>query len=109
MVLRATCVLALLLCACPAIAQTSWDLQRDGKWRQVATSQPSATQRAAEPMLERVEILLDQRKYKEAEKQGVKWLLANRKSASRDRGLMLVARALYGYGNRIRSFYYLDE
>jgi outer membrane protein assembly factor BamD (BamD/ComL family) len=109
---RPAYLLVLVLVAAPLAAQTqpSWELRRDGRWREAGTKvQPSATQRAAEPMLERVEILLDQRKYKEAEKQGIRWLLKNRRSPSRDRGLMLVARALYGYGNRIRSFYYLDE
>jgi outer membrane assembly lipoprotein YfiO len=69
----------------------------------------AATQRAASPIFERIELLLAQREYKAAEKLAIKWLLANRRSPVRDQGLMLVARALYGYGNRIRSFYYLDE
>jgi outer membrane protein assembly factor BamD (BamD/ComL family) len=36
-------------------------------------------------------------------------VLANKESANRDRGLYLIAKAFYGYGDRIKAFYYCDE
>lgn len=100
MLFRPMCLLAVLLMSSPALAQEN-PLDQSGAG--------ASTQRAGAPMFERIELLLAQREYKAAEKLAIKWLLANRRAPARDEGLMLVARALYGYGHRIRSFYYLDE
>jgi outer membrane assembly lipoprotein YfiO len=39
----------------------------------------------------------------------LKWFKANKTHPLRDRGLLLMAKALYQYGDRIRAFYYCDE
>ena len=112
--LRRIAPLALLLCVSVASAQQpatqptpqrTWDLSA-GQWRE---NQAPATQRVAEPVLDRVEQLIDRRDYNAAQKLAIQWVLANRGSPNRDRGLLLIARALFGYGNRIKAFYYCDE
>jgi outer membrane assembly lipoprotein YfiO len=61
------------------------------------------------PTLDRVEELLRQNRSKSAEKLAVSWVVAHKGHPARDRGLYLIAQALYQYGDRIKSFYYLDE
>jgi outer membrane protein assembly factor BamD (BamD/ComL family) len=85
--------------------QRTWELS-GREWRE---SKAPATQRAPEPALDQIERLIDARQNKRAMQQAVQWLLANRRSPNRDRALYLEARALYGYGNRIKAFYYCDE
>jgi len=87
---------------------------REGHWPEVAAAPApttsAATQPAAvDPVLSLVEQLLEQHQYADARKRCVEWLLANKTSPWRDRGLFLEADALYGYGNRIKAFFYLDE
>jgi hypothetical protein len=88
--------------------ERNWQLS-GGEWRE---SVAPTTQRTAEPVLDRIERMLrrkDRGSYKAAFDLGVQWVLANRNSPNRDRGLLLIAKALYGYGNRVKAFYYCDE
>ena len=95
-----------LLCQGGAIAQTrTWDLAA-GQWQEKTGA---STQRTAEPVLDRVEHLLERRHHKAARELCLDWLLANRSSPNRDRALYLQAQALFGYGNRVKAFYYCDE
>jgi outer membrane protein assembly factor BamD (BamD/ComL family) len=89
----------------PAPART-WDLKA-GEWRENVA--PPTTQRGPEPALDRIERLIDQRQWKTAKTQAIDWVLAHKDSPSRDRGLYLIAQALYGYGDRVKAFYYCDE
>lgn len=87
---------------------TTFEFTRDGQWSKVEL--PATTQQTGPvPALERVERLLQQRKNKDARRLAIEWVLANKNHPQRDRGLFLIARALYQYGNRIRAFYYLDQ
>lgn len=88
-------------------APASWEL-RDGRWQQVAAAAPE-TQPASEPALDRAEQLVSRKKDQAARKILVRWLKRNRSSPLRDQALFLLAEAYYQYGDRIRSFYYLDE
>ncbi|MGH7176661.1 MAG: hypothetical protein ACREJC_04710, partial [Tepidisphaeraceae bacterium] len=69
----------------------------------------AATVPVVDPTLVRVEELIQQRRFSSARDMCVNWLLANKASPQRDRGLYLEACALYGYGNRMKAFFYLDE
>lgn len=109
--MRWIALLLVLLSATNALAQTqpttrrTWDLTA-GQWRE---NQAPATQRAPEPVLDRAEQLIDRRDYKQAWDLSLQWVLANKHSPNRDRGLHLIARSLFGYGDRIKAFYYCDE
>ena len=91
----------------------TWEMAGRDQWQQVdggATGAPSAsTAPAAVPTLDRVEQLLADKKHREAKALAIEWVLANRHHPQRDRGLFLIARSFYQYGNRLRAFYYLDE
>ena len=110
---RGIALIVLLVFTAGASAQQSpepttrraWDLTA-GQWRE---TQSPATQRAAEPALDRVERLIDRREYKSAFDLALEWVLANESSPNRDRGLYLIAQSLFGYGDRIKAFYYCDE
>ncbi len=87
---------------------------REGHWPEVAAAPAPTTQAATQPAvmdpaLTNIEQLIEQGQYRDARKRCVEWLLANKTSPWRDRGLFLEAEALYGFGNRIKSFFYLDE
>jgi outer membrane assembly lipoprotein YfiO len=79
---------------------------RNGQWVDVAAP---TTQVASDPQLDKIETLIKSRRYNAAYKRLVDWLRAHRNSPAHDRGLYLMAQALYGYGDRIKSFYYCDE
>jgi outer membrane assembly lipoprotein YfiO len=78
-----------------------------GRWIDVTT--PTAQNIEMDPALVRIEQLIRNGQYKAAQKADVNWLKLNRGSPNHDRGLYLMAEALYQYGNKIKSFYYLDE
>ena len=87
---------------------------REGHWPEVAAvpapTTAAATQPApVDPQLALIERLIQQGQFADARKRCVEWLLANKTSPVRDRGLFLEADALYGYGNRVKAFFYLDE
>jgi outer membrane assembly lipoprotein YfiO len=75
-------------------------------WQDVArpTSRPTS-----DPALDRAEQLLGHHQYNAAKKIALNWVLEHKESPLRDRGLFLVAEAFFQYGDRIKSFYYLDE
>lgn len=79
---------------------------RGGRWIEV--SGPT-TEVAVDPGLIQIEELLQDGRFDAARKSAITWLKTNRSSPMRDRGLYLMAEALYQYGDRIKSFYYLDE
>jgi TolA-binding protein len=101
---------AILVADASALGQTkTWELN-GGEWSKLEQrNRDAATQPAPVPELDRVAQLLVNHKNREAEKAAVAWVLANKNHPQRDRGLFLIARALYQYGNRIRAYYYLDE
>jgi len=106
---RIALALLILLPSSRALAQQpserTWDL-KGGQWRE---NVPTTTQRTREPALDEADRLIDARQYKRAFDESLAWVLANTTSPNRDRGLFTIARALYGYGHRIKAFYYCDE
>lgn len=76
-----------------------------GRWIPV----DRAEQPQIDPLLTNIENLIGAGRYSDASKRAVAWLLANKSSPLRDRALFLNAEALYRYGDRVRSFFYLDE
>ncbi len=79
---------------------------RNGQWVDVAAP---TTQVVSDPALDQIESLIKSRRFSAAMKRAVEWLKANPHSPAHDRGLYLEAQALFGYGDRIKSFYYCDE
>jgi outer membrane protein assembly factor BamD (BamD/ComL family) len=92
-------------CASAAVAPRTAEL-RGGRWVEVDAP---ATDVPRDERLERFDDMIDHGRYRAVRGQLVNWLKANPQSPVRDRALFLMARALYGYGDRIRAFYYLDE
>jgi outer membrane assembly lipoprotein YfiO len=88
-----------------AVVPHTEELQ-NGRWVQV---DQAASQPATDPELNNIEDLINAGHYSEASKRAVEWLNRNKTSPLRDRGLFLNAEALYRYGDRIKSFFYLDE
>ena len=88
---------------------------RGGHWPEIsASTQPTTgpsmqAALASDEELHHIETLLSQKEYSYARKRAILWLLANRGSPFWDRGLFLEAQALFGYGNRIKAYFYLDE
>lgn len=68
------------------------------------TAQPSA-----DPTLDRVEALLRANHWQAAHELLSPWLKANLHAPDRDRALYLLAQVYFESGDRIRSFYHLDE
>lgn len=97
---------SLLLVGAASAAQPHVSELTEQGWRDVArpTSRPTA-----DPVLDRAEDLLNHHQYNAAKKLALQWVLDHKDSPLRDRGLFLVAEAFYQYGDRIKSFYYLDE
>lgn len=117
-VLLAALISASLAASAASAAQPkTWEMSQRGHWQQVnaPATQSSTTATAAiaagarVPTLDRVAQLLDAKQNRAARKLAIQWVLANPRHPQRDRGLFLIAQALYQYGNRIRAFYYLDE
>jgi outer membrane assembly lipoprotein YfiO len=103
--LGAAIVLVLVAMDARAAAPVVSEL-RNGQWVDVAAP---TTQVATDPTLDQIEALIKSHRYKSAMGRAVDWLKANPSSPARDRGLYLEAQALYGYGDRIKAFYYCDE
>ena len=101
--------LVLLVLSTSASAQKrTWELS-EGVWRENGRAPAPSTQRRGVPELDSADREIDQRSYDRAFHTALDWVLANPASPDRDRGLYTIARALYGYGNRIKSYYYCDE
>src|SRR5205809_368105 len=84
----------------------TWEYAGGGQWPQVNAP---ATRASPDPTLDRVEQLIRAEQNKAAEKLAIQWLLSHKTDPQHDRGLFLLAQALYQYGDRIKSYYYLDE
>jgi outer membrane protein assembly factor BamD (BamD/ComL family) len=93
-----------------AHAQTSrsWELRPDGSWEQ--TDAPAPTVRP-DPAIDRAERFVLARNHGAALSVLYRWFKDpnTRNSPHRDRALFLAAEALYQKGDRIKSFYYLDQ
>lgn len=112
--MRSACIASLtllLLAATAAAAPGTWVQDSDGQWRQIDQPTTAATEPVVAPELNRVERLIEGRKFSAAVERGIDWLVTpeNRGSPIRDRALFLVAQALFGDGDRVKAFYYLDE
>lgn len=77
-----------------------------GRWIEVTNP---TTEETIDPTLLGVEQLIRSGRYRDAMKSDVAWLKRSKTSPLRDRGLYLMAEALYGYGDRLKAFFYLDE
>lgn len=99
-------ILLFLWAPSAALSQQTVELH-GGRWVQVAA--PTTQQEQMDEALYRVEQLLQERKFTAARDAAVAWLKTHRGSPFYDRGLFLEAEALYHYGDRIRSFFYLDQ
>jgi outer membrane assembly lipoprotein YfiO len=86
-------------------APRTWEFH-DGRWEVV---REPTTPPTSDPELDRIQQMLDQGRNSTARKTAIQWLKSNKESPLRDKALYLVAEALYQSGDRIRSFYYLDE
>ena len=100
-------LLALAATAAPAVGQQKTFELRGNAFADVTARRPAA--RPDAPELDAVRSLVDRRQFGRAKKRAVAWLLARPKDPNRDRALLLASDALYGRGDRIRAFYYLDE
>lgn len=81
----------------------------DQGWQEVSPSAPDETP-AVDPALVRIDELLQQSRHHSARSLAVQWLKAHPfGTPHRDLALFLMAEALYQEGDRLRSFYYLDE
>src|SRR5262245_10984879 len=112
-ILKCLCpTLVLLLISTFSQAQQTVEL-RDGKWQNVTmrptTSSSATTALIASPELDQIESLINKDEYKAAIKKQIAWFHSHKGSPVFDRGLFLMARALYGYGDRLKAFYYCDE
>ncbi len=92
--------------ACAQTRATKTEELQGGRWIAV---DKAATQATVDPELIRVEELISAGHYSQAGSRAVAWLLRNPTSPMKDRGLFLNAEALYRYGDRVKSFYYLDQ
>ena len=98
--------LVLLSLAAIASAQSQTSELHAGRW--VDVTNPT-TEPAVDPGLVRIEQMMQAGKYAAAKKATVVWLKRNKDSPLFDRALYLMAEALYQYGDRFKSFFYLDE
>ncbi len=80
----------------------------NGRFTEVPTTNPAALARP-DPQLKQIETLIDRHDYSAAASQCLPWLLSNRNQPNYDLGLYLMAQALNGSGEPLKSFYYCDE
>jgi len=85
-----------------------WEFQ-GGRWPEIPKAQLGTTEPATDPQLVQIEQMVIAGQFSTARQLCVTWLKANHGSPLYDRALYLEAEALYGVGNRIKAFYYLDE
>jgi outer membrane assembly lipoprotein YfiO len=88
-----------------AAAPLAWEW-RDNAW-QPTQQTPAAP--VTDATLDRAEQLINEKQNRSARKLLINWLKHHADSPVRDRGLFLMAQSWFDYGNRIKSFYYLDE
>jgi outer membrane protein assembly factor BamD (BamD/ComL family) len=87
-------------------APQSWELQ-DGRWTPLTTQ--ASTRPVSDPTLDRAEELLASRQHNAARSLLLRWIKLDKGSPLRDRAIFLLAEVYYQDGDRIRSFYHLDE
>lgn len=87
-------------------AVQSWELRDAGQWQQVAVP---TTAPVAEPTLDRVEEMLQNKQATAAKRIVVAWLRTHKESPVRERGVYLLGLANFHYGDRIMAFYNFDE
>lgn len=110
-------ILALVILASPsfgaagstAAAPRTWEHGEDGQWRQVDEQPPRPGDAIENPTLDEIERLLAARQHRAARKPIIRWIKNNRGALDRDRGLFLLAEMYSQAGDKIRSFYHLDE
>jgi outer membrane assembly lipoprotein YfiO len=100
--------LSLCILLAPLSAQQTFEL-RGGRWVDLPAQVGPTTQQPLDPALLRIEELLRQHRNADARRQVIRWLKSNKGSPVYDRALFLMAEALYQYGDRMKSYYYLDE
>lgn len=88
-----------------ASAARTWEFH-NGRWEAV---QPPPTRPADDPELDRIGQLVARNQNTAARKAALQWIKSHKDSLLRDRALYLIAESLYQSGDRIESFYYLDE
>ena len=101
------------LAVSPATAQSTQPTSRTyeftgGRFTEVPTTDP-ATLPKPDPVLKRVQVLLDRQEFSAARQTAVKWLLSHKGDANYDQGLYLMAQAVNGTGDALKAFYYCDE
>ena len=103
MVLRAFFVLPLVLCVTilTSIARSAV--------QSAAPSEQQTQNVSGNPVLDRAEADLVARRWKAAHDLIVPWLKSHPAATDRDRGLYLLAQVYFQSGDRVRSFYHLDE
>src|SRR4051812_19539208 len=104
-------VLALLASSTSALQPKTWELNRanPGDWTMVAAAPTTRASNEPDPVLDRVEQLLRYKDNRAAAALGIQWLKRHHQHPQRDRALLLIAQAFYQYGDRVKSYYYLDE
>ena len=94
-----------------ALAPTTWERDADAKWRQI--EEPAAPQAQGDPVanaeLDRIERLLADGKGRQAKSPIIDWIKTHPDAPDRDRGLFLLSEMYNQVGDKIRSFYHLDE
>ncbi|MDB5328528.1 MAG: hypothetical protein JWM57_4097 [Phycisphaerales bacterium] len=108
---RLPCFLAAVLTlATAAIAQpTSRTFELNGgRFSEVPTTDPSSLPKP-DPVLKRIELLLDRRDYPAAKNTSVRWLLDHKNDPNYDEGLYLAAQAWNGLDEPVKAFYYCDQ
>ena len=101
---------AVLTLATAAIAQpTSRTFElTGGRFSEVPTTDPASLPKP-DPVLKRIELLLDRRDYPAAKNTAVRWLLDHKNDPNYDEGLYLAAQAWNGLNEPIKAFYYCDQ
>ena len=79
-----------------------------GRFAEVPTTDP-ATLPKADPVLKRIELLLDRNDYSAAKSTAVRWLLDHKNDPNYDQGLYLAAQAWNGLDEPVKAFYYCDQ
>ncbi|HET6251838.1 MAG TPA: outer membrane protein assembly factor BamD [Tepidisphaeraceae bacterium] len=104
-------IIGLLFVGSPLWAQTkTWELNDKGEWTNTSATQAAAAPApVANPVLDRVRLLLKSSDFDRAHDVVLAWLKTNAKAPDRDQGLFLMAETYYALGQRVECFYELDE
>lgn len=109
---RLPCFLtALALAASAVLAQqpTSRTFElTGGRFAEVPTTDPASLPKP-DPVLKRIELLLDRRDHSAAKSTAVRWLQEHKTDPNYDQGLYLAAQAWNGLDEPVKAFYYCDQ